>query len=73
MTKNLNKLAKEIIENNQYITISSVGGGGKAWISPVVYAYDRAFNFYFFSMPTSRHCLNIKENKNIACAIFDSQ
>lgn len=72
MVNGLNKLAKEIITNNQYVTISSVDEKGSPWISPVVYTYDKNWNLYFVSMPTSKHSSNIKENKNVALAIFDS-
>lgn len=73
MIKNLNKLAKEIIENNQYVTIATSDGKGKPWISPVVYAFDKDWNLYFISMTSSKHCKNIEVNENVAVAIFDSQ
>lgn len=70
---NLNKLARKIIEKNQYITIASSDKSGNPWISPVVYCFDENWNMYFVSMPTSKHCSNIKINKKIACAVFDSR
>jgi uncharacterized protein YhbP (UPF0306 family) len=73
MIKNLNKLAKEIIENNQYVTIATTNEKGKPWISPVAYTLDNDYNLYFISMPTSKHGKNIEVNNNIAAAIFDSQ
>lgn len=72
MVKDLNKLAKKIITKNQYVSIASADSQGRPWVSPVVYAYDEDWNLYFVSMPSSRHCQNIKTNKNIALAIFDS-
>ena len=72
MIKDLNKFAQKIIEKNQYVSIASSDVKGNPWISPVVYAYDNNWNFYFVSMPNSRHCQNIKTNKNVALAIFDS-
>src|SRR3989344_239935 len=56
MTKNLNKLAREVIEKNQYVTIATSDIHGKVWISPVVYTYDKDYNFYFLSMPSAKHC-----------------
>lgn len=73
MATNLNKLAKEIIQNNQYMTISSTDISGLPWVSPVVYSFDDKYNFYFVSIPNSRHCKNFKENNKIALAIFDSR
>lgn len=72
MQNNLNLLAKKIITKNQYVSIATTGKNGIPWISPVVYTIDKNWNLYFVSMPNSKHCVNISENKNIACAIFDS-
>lgn len=72
MIKDLAKLAKEILEKNQYMAIASCGISREAWVSPVVYANDKNWNFYFVSIPSSRHCQNFKENNKIAFAIFDS-
>jgi uncharacterized protein YhbP (UPF0306 family) len=47
-------------------------GGGNSWISPVAYAFDEKFNFYFASLPDSLHIKNISKNKKVAFAIFNS-
>ena len=57
MITDLNKLAKEIIEQNQYVTLATSDNAGNPWVSPVVYAYDKDCNFYFVSIPNSKHCL----------------
>lgn len=72
MITDFNKLAKEIIEKNQYITLSTIGTDGKVWASPVVYAYDKKYCLYFASIPSSRHCQNLSKNNQISVAIFDS-
>jgi uncharacterized protein YhbP (UPF0306 family) len=72
MPKDLSKLAKEIIENNQYMTIASSGVSGKAWVSTVAYAHDKKFTFYWASIPNSQHQQNIKQNPKIVFSIFDS-
>lgn len=71
MNKDLNKLAREIVEKNQYATLGT-GMGGEAWVSPVVYANDDDYCFYWISLPNSKHSLNIKKNKKITFSIFDS-
>lgn len=73
MGANLNQLAREIIEKNQYMTIGTADSDGNPWVSPVVYAYDNRWNFYFVSIPDSKHCTNIKKNNKVALAIFDSR
>lgn len=70
--KDLNKLARDIIQNNQYMNIATSSRGGTPWVSPVVYVYDKDWNLYFVSMLTSKHCMNIKINNKVAVAIFDS-
>lgn len=73
MSLNLTQLAREIIESNQYMTVGTVDSDGGPWVSPVVYAYDGEWNFYFVSIPDSKHCINIKRNNKMALAIFDSR
>lgn len=70
--KGLNKLAREIVENNQYMTLGTTDPGGSSWVAPVVYARDKNWNLYFISIPDSRHCSNIKLNDKVSAAIFDS-
>ena len=72
MDKDLDKLAREIVTQNQYVTIATSDKKGNPWISPVVYGYDKKWNLYFVSVPSSRHCQNVKINESIAAVIFDS-
>lgn len=71
MLTDLNGLAKDIIEKNQYLVLGTNGEDG-AWVSPVAYAYDDNFNFYFVSFPPSKHCKNIEKNNKVSFAIYDS-
>ena len=68
----LNLVARKIIEGNQYVVLSTADKKGDPWISIVAYTYDKNWNIYFVSIPSSRHCKNIKERKNIAFSIYDS-
>lgn len=72
MKQNLKQLAKDIIGNNQYMTIASSDNEGNAWASPVAYVFDDKFNFYWVSVLKSKHQENIKNNPNVSIAIFDS-
>jgi len=69
----LSVFAKDIIENNQYMTIASSDELGRPWAAPVAYVYDAEYNFYWVSVPESRHQQNIKKNPDIVISIFDSQ
>jgi len=68
----LTNLVKEVIKNNQYLTIASSDSSGKAWVSVVAYVYDDDYNFYYVSIPDSQHQQDIEHNSNIAFTIFDS-
>lgn len=68
---NLNKLAKNILRDNIYLSLSTCAQN-RPWIAPVFYHVGRKNELYFASMPTSVHCQNIAKNPRIAFAIFDS-
>ncbi|OGM01885.1 hypothetical protein A2115_00345 [Candidatus Woesebacteria bacterium GWA1_41_8] len=72
MIKDLNKLARKIVETNQYLTMATSDKNGSPWTAAVVYSYDKDWNFYFVSIPSSKHCQNIENNKRVVVAIFDS-
>lgn len=66
------KEAIEIIENNQYMTIASTDKNNNSWVSPVAYTFDSDFNFFWVSVPSSKHQQNIEHNPSIVFSIFDS-
>ena len=66
-------LAKEIIRDNQYLSLGTVGDKDMPWVSPVAYCFDKKFNLYFMSLPSSRHIKNILLNSHVSGAIYDSQ
>ncbi len=72
MQQKLTQLAKTIIETNQYMTLATCDNLGNAWASPVAYVFDDKYNFYWVSVPESKHQHNIKHNSQITFAIFDS-
>lgn len=71
MSADVNTIAKKIIEHNQYMIIATADND-EPWISPVAYAQDENYIFYFVSMPDSKHILQILKNKRVAVAVFDS-
>ncbi len=42
------------------------------WVSNVYFVTDEKFNLYFLSEPKSQHCLAIKSNPEVACAVADT-
>ena len=72
-SRELNRMARKIIRANEYTTMATVDPKGAPWVSIVAYSFDRDWNLYFVSIPTSRHGKHLQAKKRVACTIFDSQ
>lgn len=66
-----NEKAKSIIDTNLYLSLAT-SLNNETWISPLWYATDENYNFYFVSEYESKHAKFIKENPNVAVSIFNS-
>ncbi len=64
--------AKEIIANIRYVTIASASNDGEPWGTPVLAAFDEAYNFYWTSLNNTQHSKNIQENPRVYLTCFDS-
>jgi nitroimidazol reductase NimA-like FMN-containing flavoprotein (pyridoxamine 5'-phosphate oxidase superfamily) len=71
--KDLNKRAKEIIDEIMYVTIASVTEDGMPWNSPVFSAYDQDYNFYWGTHKDSQKAKNIHSNPNVFLTIYNSK
>jgi len=69
----LNKLAKKVLENNQYLSLATTDSTGHPWISPVCYTIGKDGVLYFASPVNSRHGRNIAKQSTAAWSIFDSR
>ncbi|MBI4080446.1 MAG: pyridoxamine 5'-phosphate oxidase family protein [Candidatus Levybacteria bacterium] len=67
----LNKLAKDIIKNNIYLTLATTDGK-TPWSSPLFYCIDDSYNFYFISQMDCVHTKNVLVNPKVGFSIFDS-
>ncbi len=71
MTQIINPKLLDIINKNIYLTLWT-----SDWsiprVSTLYYCIDLDINFYFISLPGSKHIQNILNNKNVAFSIFDS-
>lgn len=70
--KSLLSSAKKMIAENIYMTIATASKNGRPWISPVYFAYDNKFNFYWSSAKSSLHSRLIKNNNRVAVVVFNS-
>ena len=64
--------AKKIIEENIYLTVAT-SDGSKPWVSPLFFAYDKDYNFYWASGKDALHSIFIRSNQKVAIVIFDSR
>lgn len=66
-------MARDIIKGNEYLTLATVNTNGTPWVSILAYSYDKNCHFYYASIPSSKHGMNLVDNDEIACSIFDSR
>lgn len=69
---NLNRLAHDIITQNEYLTLATLDEKGAPWTCILAYAFDASFTFYFVSLPTANHSKHIEKNSTVSFTIFDS-
>lgn len=68
----LSLLAKQIVTQNEYLTLATVGETGTPWVSILAYTFDENFTFYFASLPDSRHSKEVEKRSDVSFSIFDS-
>jgi nitroimidazol reductase NimA-like FMN-containing flavoprotein (pyridoxamine 5'-phosphate oxidase superfamily) len=68
----LEERAAAVIEANKYMTLGTIGGDGRPWVSPVYFTPDGHDDFYWASSPEAAHSLNIARDPNVSIVIFDS-
>lgn len=70
--QDLIKTAKKIIEENIYLTLATSSKDGNPWVSPLFFAYDENYTFFWVSGKDALHSKLIRENSKVAIVIFDS-
>lgn len=66
----LQEKIKRILSTNLFMTLATSSIDGKPWSTPVFYAIDDGYNFYWYSQKATRHSQNIIENKSVSASIF---
>lgn len=61
---------KRILSSNLFMTLATVSSDEQPWSTPVFYALDEEYNFYWYSRKDTRHSENIKENNKVSASIF---
>lgn len=68
----LSLLAKQIVTQNEYLTLATAGETGAPWVSILAYTFDEKYTFYFASLPDSRHSREAEKRSDVSFGIFDS-
>jgi uncharacterized protein YhbP (UPF0306 family) len=66
-------IARQLIEDNNYMALGTADPSGTPWVSPVYYTPAGYSDFYWMSSPDTRHSRNIEERPDVAITIFDSR
>ena len=64
--------AREIIDENRYLTLATADQDGLPWASPVFFTPDGYADFYWVSSPEARHSRNIAVRPEVGIVLFDS-
>jgi len=72
MNENLVVEAKKILKSEIYTTVSSAGEDNVPWVTPLYFAVNDNYVFYWVSPKDSWHAKNIKHNSKLSWVCFDS-
>jgi nitroimidazol reductase NimA-like FMN-containing flavoprotein (pyridoxamine 5'-phosphate oxidase superfamily) len=64
--------ARQIIDDNRYLTLATADSAGNPWASPVWYAHADYTSFLWVSQPQARHSRNLAARAAVSVVIFDS-
>jgi len=65
-------VARQIIDSNKYLTLTTADSAGQPWASPLWYAHEDYTSFLWVSRPDARHSRNIAARATVSAVIFDS-
>ena len=71
--RELEALARSIIDANRYMTLGTADEDGLPWVSPVWFASEGYASFLWVSEPEARHSRNIAVRPRLSIVIFDSR
>ena len=64
--------AKDLIDNNRYMTLGTANQDGRPWTSPVYFAAAGLREYYWTSVADAEHSRNLKERPQVSLVVFDS-
>jgi uncharacterized protein YhbP (UPF0306 family) len=66
------KVARELLDASELCAIASVAPGGRAYVNTAYFAWEPQFSIVWLSEPQARYSRNIRANKTVAIAVYDS-
>jgi uncharacterized protein YhbP (UPF0306 family) len=66
-------LAAELLDASPLCAIATVSPGGRAHVNTAYFAWSSDFDIVWMSEPDARHSRNVRANKTVAIAVFDSR
>lgn len=70
--RELEALARTIIDSNLYMTLATADASGRPWASPVYYAANGYHELFWVSRPEATHSRNLAVRPEVGIVIFDS-
>lgn len=64
--------ARRLLDVTCYCSLSTCSSAGEPWASPLLFAYDRRWRFYWSSAVAAQHSQNIYQTGKAAIAIYAS-
>ena len=71
-TDDLAAHARELLDTNAFLTLGTVGPGGRPWTSPVYFAAAGLREFYWCSETGAAHSRNLATSPQVSIVVFDS-
>lgn len=65
-------IAKEVISKVSYTTIASISADAEPWNTPVLFATDEQYNFFWTSAVETQHSENIRQNPKVFLVVYDT-
>ena len=65
-------LAAELLDASPLCAIATVARGSRAHVNTAYFAWSPDFDIVWMSEPDARHSRNLRANKTVAIAVFDS-
>jgi nitroimidazol reductase NimA-like FMN-containing flavoprotein (pyridoxamine 5'-phosphate oxidase superfamily) len=64
--------ARQIIDANLYMVVSTADPSGQPWASPVYFAHRDYRDFFWISQPDATHSVNLRDRREVGIVVFDS-